>query len=225
MNSPAYFSVNPRLTRLLGETYRSSEAALKELVDNAWDADALNVWIDIPPTLTSAPIVVKDDGLGMSEDQIRSNYLDIANDRRRRSGEITTQLKRKVKGRKGIGKFAGLILAESMKLISYRENRKCSLVIDKTSILNTQEDLETIPLEFVAENAKGDETGSLVELSNLDQNLNYPIPENLKNYYFVNMVRKNFLRFTSMIKLLDLLTYSGIKLKRKNMSMTLVTLF
>jgi hypothetical protein len=34
-----HFSVDTKLTRLLGETY-SSEVALKELVDNAWDADA-----------------------------------------------------------------------------------------------------------------------------------------------------------------------------------------
>ena len=36
----ANFKVDTRLTSLLGENYRSTEVALKELIDNAWDADA-----------------------------------------------------------------------------------------------------------------------------------------------------------------------------------------
>jgi HSP90 family molecular chaperone len=106
-----HFSVNTRLTRLLGETYRSSEAALKELVDNAWDADARNVWIKLPKPMSSDPIIVRDDGSGMTSLELRNEYLNIASDKRARTGERTPLLKRKVKGRKGIGKFAGLSLA------------------------------------------------------------------------------------------------------------------
>ena len=47
-----HFSVDTKLTKLLGETYRSSEVALKELVDNAWDPDARNVAITLPDPLT-----------------------------------------------------------------------------------------------------------------------------------------------------------------------------
>ena len=36
MKSIARFSVDPRLSALLGESYTSSERALRELVDNAW---------------------------------------------------------------------------------------------------------------------------------------------------------------------------------------------
>ena len=39
----AFFKVDPRLATLLGETYRSSELAIKEVVDNSWDADSNNV--------------------------------------------------------------------------------------------------------------------------------------------------------------------------------------
>jgi DNA mismatch repair ATPase MutL len=34
------FQVDSRLATLLSQEYTSSEKALKELVDNAWDADA-----------------------------------------------------------------------------------------------------------------------------------------------------------------------------------------
>lgn len=38
------FRVDFRLATLLSQEYSSSERALKELVDNAWDADAERVW-------------------------------------------------------------------------------------------------------------------------------------------------------------------------------------
>jgi len=51
---------------LLAEGYGSSEAALKELVDNAWDADAETVRIDRPAPMTQDPIMIDDDGSGMT---------------------------------------------------------------------------------------------------------------------------------------------------------------
>ena len=43
------FQVDTRLAFLLSENYRSTESAIKELVDNAWDADADNVKIILNP--------------------------------------------------------------------------------------------------------------------------------------------------------------------------------
>jgi len=51
MKSTARFSVDPRLSALLGESYTSSERALRELVDNAWDAEALVVKVTLPDIL------------------------------------------------------------------------------------------------------------------------------------------------------------------------------
>src|SRR3954462_12888903 len=100
---PAHFRVDPRLASLLGEGYRSSEEALKELVDNAWDADAENVHIKLPAEVTRGPIVVGDDGTGMTDREVGEEYLVIARDRRSRTGGIRTPgKKRLIKGRKGI---------------------------------------------------------------------------------------------------------------------------
>jgi len=41
MSKSAHFKVDPKLAELLGETYRSIEEATKELIDNAYDADAV----------------------------------------------------------------------------------------------------------------------------------------------------------------------------------------
>ncbi len=79
MPNHANFRVDPRLASLLGESYRSTEHALRELVDNAWDADAKNVHISLPQPITDFPIVVTDDGSGMTEAEVRRHYLMIAN--------------------------------------------------------------------------------------------------------------------------------------------------
>ncbi len=39
MSRTAHFRVDPKLAHVLGESYTTSEKALKELVDNAWDAN------------------------------------------------------------------------------------------------------------------------------------------------------------------------------------------
>src|SRR5438876_2156942 len=104
MSAHANFRVDPRLASLLGENYRSTEHALRELVDNAWDADADNVRITLPQPMTDEPIVVADDGSGMTEAEVRKHYLMIANDRYSRRGTQTPRHARPVRGRKGIGK-------------------------------------------------------------------------------------------------------------------------
>ena len=56
MKSTARFSVDPRLSALLGESYMSSERALRELVDNAWDAEARVVKFTLPDILSEEPV-------------------------------------------------------------------------------------------------------------------------------------------------------------------------
>lgn len=178
--SEAHFSVDTRLTRLLGETYRSSEVALKELVDNAWDADAHNVWITLPEPLTGDAVVLRNDGTGMTPNEMRHEYLNIASDKRTRTGEMTPGLRRKVKGRKGIGKFAGLTLATQMQIEAVARGTKCTLVIDKVLLIENQGDLENVPLPLDEVPAPADAHGTTVTLSMLDQRLNFPTPDRLK---------------------------------------------
>ena len=106
MNHPNLrFQVDSRLATLLSQEYSSSERALKELVDNAWDADAERVFVTLPKPRSGDPIVIQDEGTGMTEEELRRHYLSIATDRRSRRGERTGKKNRLVKGRKGIGKL------------------------------------------------------------------------------------------------------------------------
>ena len=171
MTENAHFLVDTRLTRLLAETYRSSEVAIKELVDNAWDADAPNVWITLPSPLSNDAVVVRDDGAGMSAQEMRKEYLNIASDKLSRTGERTPKLNRKIKGRKGIGKFAGLTIAGCMKVQSVARGRKCTLIVDKKELIENQNDLEAVPLPFSDDPAHDNEIGTTITLSYLDDRL------------------------------------------------------
>ncbi|WP_245505504.1 ATP-binding protein [Rhizobium sp. BK068] len=172
--------MNTRLTRLLGETYRSSEVALKELIDNAWDADAHNVWITLPSAMTRDAVLIRDDGAGMTALQMQGEYLNIASDKRTRSGERSPRLKRRIKGRKGIGKFAGLALANRMEVSATARGRTCTLAIDKSILAENELDLEAVPLPFEEVEATGPQTGTTITLTDLDDRLNFPTADRLR---------------------------------------------
>ena len=198
MSSKAHFKVDTKLAALLGENYRSTEYALKELVDNAWDADAKNVWVYLPDPLSKDPILIVDDGLGMTEKEVKTGYLKIASDRRTRKGERTLLFNRKVKGRKGIGKFAGLVSANIMEISTMARGSKTTLTILKSELLNSSKDLEKIDLPISSEECGENEHGTAITLSDLNQNLSFPDPNRLKEILFLEYGRQsNFTIFVN----------------------------
>lgn len=194
MSDKANFKVDPRLAKLLGESYRSTEQALKELVDNSWDADATAISITLPDPMTSNPIVIEDDGSGMTEQELRNEYLVVANDRRSRKGERTTRLKRLVKGRKGIGKFAGLMVADVMEVQTTTRGITTRVVISKENLLNATRDLERIDLPLTVEPASEGVSGAKVTLVGLNQRYEFPLPEKLKSLLMLEYGREEDIR-------------------------------
>jgi hypothetical protein len=177
----AHFKVDTRLAIILGENYRSTELALKELVDNAWDADAENVKIFLPKAFEDGPIVISDDGCGMTTKELENEYLVIASDRIARKGEKTLKKNRKVKGRKGIGKFAGLVAADTMEIQSKARGVQTSLIVKKEDLLNSKRDIEKIELPSFTTKVEDQENGTTIILSDLNQNLAFPSIEKMKS--------------------------------------------
>lgn len=197
MSKTANFKVDPKLAELLGETYRSIEEATKELIDNSYDADSENVTIILPDDFTPEPkIIIKDDGTGMKEKEVRNEYLNIANSRTSRKGGVSFLKKRKVKGRKGIGKFAGLMVAIQMKLETWAAGKKTTLVINKNELAKAGYDLEKVPLPIFVEDCEENKHGTLITLEGLSQNFNYPNPERLKELLIRDYGRETDFKLT-----------------------------
>lgn len=181
MSNSAHFKVDPRLASLLGENYRSTELAIKELIDNAYDADASEVWITLPKPLTLEPIIIKDDGTGMTEGEVRDEYLNIASSRASRKGDRTRLKNRLVKGRKGIGKFAGLMVAANMELRTTTRGRETHLSILRDELLRANHDLEQIHLPMEVTQIEDKEIhGTEITLHGINQQFTFPNPERLK---------------------------------------------
>lgn len=179
IKNSARFQVNSRLARLLSQEYSSTEKALKELVDNGWDADAVNVSITLPEPMSDDPIVVLDDGTGMTAEEVRNHYLSIASDRRIRSGERTAGKKRLVKGRKGIGKFSGLMAASAMTLETYVRGIRTSFTVQTTE-LEAVDDIEHLPIDLTTESCDPTAHGTRITLSGLHKHLTFPDPKKFR---------------------------------------------
>jgi HSP90 family molecular chaperone len=174
-----HYRVDTQLAKLLAENYRSSEVALKELVDNAWDADAETVRISLPAPMTNGPIIIDDDGSGMTHAELEREYLLIASDRTRRRGELTSHKKRKAKGRKGIGKFAGLMAAKSMRLETWARGKKSSFALTAVDYQRAK-DIEDLRIQVASVPDNHRAHGTVITLTDLNQGLTFPNPDKLR---------------------------------------------
>jgi Histidine kinase-, DNA gyrase B-, and HSP90-like ATPase len=119
-----YLRWGGRLVKHLGaQLYPSATATVAELISNAWDANARNVWVTMPfGNWEKGEIVVVDDGHGMTFEEARDYYLLVGDDRRRRpTGQRTEGGERLAHGRKGIGKLAAFGTATVLELRTRRK--------------------------------------------------------------------------------------------------------
>lgn len=202
------FQVDSRLATLLSQEYSSSERALKELVDNAWDADAEVVSVTLPKPMSGEPIVIQDDGTGMTEEELRRHYLSIAADRRSRRGERTSGKNRLVKGRKGIGKFAGLMAAAAMTLETRTRGRLCRFTL-RLDDLSQVEDIEQLDIGLHSEPCAPELHGTSITLSDLHQGLAYPDANKLRQILLQDYGRQDDFSITVDGKRLDVDDVSG----------------
>lgn len=115
------------------QMYSTLPPVIGELVANAWDADASVVTINIPngPLTESSEITIQDDGIGMSDNNIRNAYLVVGRDKRKAEGDELTLLNhRKVMGRKGIGKFSAFGVAGEIEIESVKNGNVSRLKIN-----------------------------------------------------------------------------------------------
>lgn len=99
-------SFDPNTIQHLGiKMYSNLPAAIAELIANSYDADAHKVEVDLIDERGERSIVVKDDGQGMTFEEINNCFLRIGRNRRNENMSKSPE-GRFATGKKGLGKLA-----------------------------------------------------------------------------------------------------------------------
>lgn len=123
-------NVDPRILELLGPSlYTNIYYVLAELIANAYDADAKNVYI----IANKDDIRVEDDGHGMSyEKGDITNYLNVAGvSRIKEADSFSKSGARRKMGRKGVGKLAALSVSENVDILTVADGERSGFVLSR----------------------------------------------------------------------------------------------
>ena len=124
-------NVDPRILELLGpHLYTNIYYVLAELIANAYDADAKNVYIIEDKDY----IRVEDDGHGMSYSKGEINsYLNVAGiSRINEEDSLTRSQTRRKMGRKGVGKLAALSVSENVDVLTIADGEQSGFVLSRS---------------------------------------------------------------------------------------------
>jgi len=123
-------NVDPRILELLGPNlYTNIYYVLAELIANAYDADAKNVYI----IASKDDIRVEDDGHGMSyESGDIAKFLNVAAvSRIAEADSFTRSGSRRKMGRKGVGKLAAISVSENVDVLTVANGEKSGFVLSR----------------------------------------------------------------------------------------------
>lgn len=180
-------SIDKKVIAILGpHLYGDTASIVAELVSNSYDADADDCWVTIK-TGDAPEIIIEDNGIGMTPEDVNKYFLDIGYDRR--ADRAVTAKGREVFGRKGIGKLAAFSLAKKIELYSSKDGRKAGCVLDYDKITQEGKDPEAIPDEAVSfkpEKLSEKGTGTRLVLKDIQKNIN------TTRYYLINRIVRNF---------------------------------
>lgn len=153
------------LTTIGTRLYAESLDLVRELVANAYDADATMVTI----TLTETELTVEDDGSGMDRDGL-TQYFTIGSDFKR-AYPMTPMFQRQRIGEFGIGKFAVLSLCNRFTMYTKKDGYSATVMFDKDQF----EAGSTWEIPVLEQPVRGDGHGTKVTL----HDLRYPIGTDL----------------------------------------------
>ncbi len=129
MDKKYELDIDVRILELLGPNlYTNIYYVLAELIANAYDADAHNVYI----IEKDNKIIVEDDGKGMSYDNGDiKKYLKVAAISRNNESDSKTNLNRLKMGRKGVGKLAALSVSEEVRVMTVSDGEKSGFILSR----------------------------------------------------------------------------------------------
>lgn len=131
----------PRTIEHLGlRLYNTLPPVIVELVTNAYDAESPKVEVVVPtgPIGADSEVIVRDYGHGMTAEEIQQEYLPIGRNRRGpdSSDSMSKHGKRRVTGRKGLGKLSAFGVAEEVEIRSVNDGQAWALRLNYAEMQN-----------------------------------------------------------------------------------------
>lgn len=164
--------------------YSNVPAALAELIANAWDADAARVDVSVEEQSDGKQIVIKDDGCGMDDTDMREKFLTVGYQRRSgRSGDQTAGKGRPVMGRKGIGKLSVLSIARKVQVFTKKKGTDplaIELDVEKIKEAIEEKKMYHPPVIDVPEAINLGHSGTAIVLRDLKKRVNASLDTHLR---------------------------------------------
>jgi len=152
--------------------YSTIPPALAELIANAYDACSTEVHIKLYDGVDKK-VIVQDNGIGMSFDQVNDYFLRIGRNRRDEKQESTCS--RIPTGKKGLGKLALFGIGDNVNIVTCQGKEAVSFIMDWEEINNWENGKPYTPkFEIIPE---GVSMGTTITLSNLKRKTGFPIQE------------------------------------------------
>lgn len=147
--------------------YSNAAAVLSELVANAYDADATKVDINWDQ---GDRVVVRDDGCGMSVDEMNERFLTVGYRKRdpKNEGDVSPRWGRQFMGRKGIGKLSVFSIANVVTVYSTKDGETNAFSIDVDELRDTIDkggEYEPVDIPDIPEAYRSQ--GTVLELTSL----------------------------------------------------------
>ena len=166
-NEKLIMTFDPKTIEHLGvKMYSTLPPAIAELIANAYDACATEVTV----RLSDEPkkIEVTDNGVGMTFEEVNSNFLRIG--RNRRVEEQAPPCERSPTGKKGLGKLALFGIGKAVEVITKKSGKKISFVMDWNDIMGAEGDYEP---KFTINDCARDDTGTTIIVHELKRKTNF----------------------------------------------------
>ena len=154
---PIYrMSVDLSVLESLGiNLYSNAAAVLSELVANSYDADSSFVGISWKED--DKTVVVKDDGIGMTTEELNERFLTVGYKKRDKEGATSAKFERPFMGRKGIGKLSVFSIARTVTVYTTKSGQSEGLRIkveDLEESISKHEDYHPEPVAVPVEHSK-----------------------------------------------------------------------
>src|ERR1017187_3950314 len=163
------FRISPRLIDLFGrELVARTEAAVAELVKNAYDSDARHVHLKFQGVKNrGGELTISDDGDGMSLADLREKWMLIGT--RDKLDRPRTKRNRRKVGEKGIGRLGAHKLSNRtiLKTKKQRESKWVVLDIDWSKYYTDEHSFEEIEHPYRIEPGRPNDHGTTLILQNL----------------------------------------------------------